>query len=36
MLVFLSELWEYLFVISFHELSLITGLGRILEFLRHA
>jgi hypothetical protein len=30
MLVFLSELWEYLCVIPLHELSLITGLCRIL------
>jgi hypothetical protein len=36
MLVLLSELWEYLCVIPFHELSLITGLGRTLVFLRHA
>jgi hypothetical protein len=36
MLVFLSELLEYLCVIPFHELSLLPGLGRTLVILRHA
>jgi hypothetical protein len=33
MLVYLSELLGILCVISFHELSLLTGLGRTLEFI---
>jgi hypothetical protein len=32
MLVFLSELLEYLCVIPFHELSLLPGLARTLEY----
>jgi hypothetical protein len=32
MLVCCRICWEYLYVISFHELSLLTGLGRTLEF----
>jgi hypothetical protein len=33
MLVCCQICWEYLCVISFHELSLLTGLGRTLEFI---
>jgi hypothetical protein len=36
MLVFLSELLEYLCVIPFHELSFLLGLGRTQVILRHA
>jgi hypothetical protein len=32
MLVFLSELWEIPMYLSFHTLSLLPGLGRILEY----
>jgi hypothetical protein len=32
MLVLLSELLEYLCVVSFHKLSLLRGLGRTLEY----
>jgi hypothetical protein len=33
MLVCYQNCWEYLCVISFHELSLLTRLGRTLEFV---
>jgi hypothetical protein len=33
MLVCCRNCWKYLCVISFHELSLLTGLGRTLEFI---
>jgi hypothetical protein len=33
MLVCFRICWEYLYVIPFHELSLLTGLGRTLEFV---
>jgi hypothetical protein len=36
MAVFLLELWGILSVISFHELSLLPGLGRTLVILHHA
>jgi hypothetical protein len=36
MLVWLLDCWDYLCVISFHELYLSTRLGRTLVFLRHA